>query len=78
MRHDDQWHRAGKRGRGGGRRDFRSGRRRWHWFKLCVTVAMGTVAGLAVAQGLNAADQSRYDRLLTGADLAPPRSAGIG
>ena len=77
MRHDDQWYRAGNRDRGGRRQDFRFGRRRWHWFKLCVTVAMGTVAGLAVAQGLNAADESRYDRLLTGADLVPHRTAGI-
>ena len=35
-----------------------------------------TFAGLAIAEGLSATDRSRYDRLLSSVDIAPPGAAG--
>jgi hypothetical protein len=44
--------------------------------RLGVLALIGAIAGLAIAEGLSATDRSRYDRLLSSVDIAPPGAAG--
>ncbi|WCM25254.1 hypothetical protein NDN01_14375 [Sphingomonas sp. QA11] len=79
MRYDHQWHRARAReGRGQGwdKPPVPTPRSHGPWLRLGVLALIGAIAGLAIAEGLSATDRSRYDRLLSSVDIAPPGGAG--
>ncbi len=79
MARDYQWHRAEVRKRRA--RDWNDSpdpeaRLRGPWLRIGLVVAIGAASGVAIARGISDADQSRYERLLSSVDIAPPQDPG--
>jgi hypothetical protein len=77
MAHDYQWHRTEVRKRRA--RDWNSTpdpevRPRGPWLRIGLIVALGVTSGMVIAHGISDADRSRYDRLMSSVDIAPPEA----